>query len=134
MAQSIFVNLPVKDLPAAREFFTALGYAINPTFSNDDAACIVMNDSIYTMLLTEPFFKNFTAKPIADATATTETIVCLGVESRERVDELVDKALAAGGQAGPFSVDEGFMYGRSFSDLDGHSWEVMWMDTAGAAS
>lgn len=132
MAQQIFVNLPVKDLAASRDFFTALGYPINPMFSDDNAACVVFSDTIHAMLLTEPFFKGFTAKPIVDATAAVETITCLGVESRARVDELVDRAIAAGGRAGTFSADEGFMYGRSFSDLDGHSWEVMWMDTAAA--
>lgn len=128
MSTKIYVNLPVKDLDKSREFYGLLGYSFNDQFSDENAACLVISDDIFVMLLTEPFFKNFTSKAIADATTTAAAIVALGVENRERVDELVDKALAAGGQSGGFSSDEGFMYGRSFADLDGHNWEVMYMD------
>ncbi|MEW2619998.1 VOC family protein [Streptomyces sp. NPDC048106] len=127
--QMIFVNLPVTDLDASKKFFTALGYPINPQFSNDDAASVVISDTIVAMLLTRPFYAAFTKKEIADATTTSEVLVCLSAESREKVDELVGKALAAGGTEGPVQ-DHGHMYGRSFDDLDGHTWEIMWMDPA----
>ncbi|MGP3980789.1 VOC family protein [Streptomyces sp. KR80] len=130
MSTKIFVNLPVKDLGTSIEFFTRLGFSVNPQFTDDKAACLVISDDIYAMLLSEPFFKNFTKKEIADARTSTEAIVCLGVESKQRVDELVDKALASGGQPSNEPMDEGFMYGRSFQDPDGHLWEVMWMDPA----
>ena len=128
MSTKIFVNLPVKDLGKSIEFFTGLGFPFDPRFTDDNAACLVISDDNVAMLLTEPFFKNFTKKDIVDTTTSTEAILALGVDSRERVDELVDKALAAGGLAGHFSSDEGFMYGRSFQDVDGHLWEVLYMD------
>jgi predicted lactoylglutathione lyase len=124
----IFVNLPVNDLTKSLAFFAELGFPNNPQFTDENAGCVVVSEQIYVMLLTEPFFKNFTKKTIADATTTTESITCLGVESREEVDALVDKALAAGGAANKEPMDMGFMYGRSFADLDGHLWEVNWMD------
>jgi predicted lactoylglutathione lyase len=130
MATKIFVNLPVKDLGKSIDFFTKLGYSFNPQFTDDNAGCLVISDDIYAMLLTEPFFKTFTKKNIADATTSTEVIVALGVESRQRVDELVEKALAAGGQPANDTDDQGFMYGRSFQDPDGHIWEVFYMDPA----
>jgi predicted lactoylglutathione lyase len=128
MSTKIFVNLPVKDLARSVAFFKGLGYSFNPQFTDENAACLVISDDIFAMLLVEPFFRRFTKKEIADATTTTEAIVALGVESRERVDELVDKALASGGQAANETDDQGFMYGRSFQDPDGHLWEVLWMD------
>jgi predicted lactoylglutathione lyase len=128
MSTKIFVNLPVKDLARSVAFFKGLGYSFNPQFTDENAACLVIGDDIFAMLLVEPFFRRFTKKEIADATTTTEAIVALGVESRERVDELVDKALASGGQAANETDDQGFMYGRSFQDPDGHIWEVLWMD------
>ncbi|MES9521611.1 VOC family protein [Streptomyces capoamus] len=128
--QMIFVNLPVNDLEAAKEFFTALGYSINPQFSNDDAASVVISETIVAMLLTKPFYATFTKKEIANATTTSEVLICLSAESREKVDELLDRAIAAGGtETGP-TQDHGFMYGRAFDDLDGHTWEIMWMDPA----
>lgn len=130
MSTKIFVNLPVSDLARSQTFFNALGFSFNPQFTDENAACMVISEDIFAMLLTEPFFKNFTKKEIADATTTTEVIVALGVESRERVDELADAALAAGAQAANDPMDESFMYGRSFSDLDGHIWEITWMDPA----
>lgn len=132
MSTMIFVNLHVKDLPKSREFFGKLGYNFNDQFSDENAACLVIDDNICVMLLVEPFFKTFTKKEIADTSKTTEVLVALSADSREQVDELVDAALAAGGQAASDANDQGFMYGRSFEDLDGHIWEVMWMDPQAA--
>jgi len=128
--QMIFVNLPVSDVAASREFFTELGYTINPQFSTDDCACVVISDTIVAMLLSRQRYADFTKKEIADATRTSEVLLCLSAESREKVDELVGKAVAAGGTANEDVQDHGYMYGRSFDDLDGHSWEVVWMDPA----
>lgn len=130
MVQMIFVNLPVKDLEVSKAFFTALGYTINPQFTDENAACVVISDTIFAMLVTEPLFKQFTRKEIADATGTTEMLVCLSAESTEDVDRLVDTALAAGGSPANEPHEQGPMYGRSFQDPDGHIWEVMWMDPA----
>ncbi|MEU2560147.1 VOC family protein [Streptomyces longispororuber] len=127
--QMIFVNLAVADVEASKKFFTELGHTINPQFSTDDCACVVISDTIVAMLLAKPRYQEFTGKEIADATKTSEVLLCLSAESREKVDEIVDKALAAGGTAGR-TQDYGSMYGRSFDDLDGHTWEVMWMDPA----
>ena len=132
MPQMIFVNLPVKDLEASKSFWTTLGYSFNPQFSDDTTACLVISDTIFAMLLTEPRFKEFTApgKEIADATKSSEVLIALSAESREKVDELADGALAAGGSPAKDPIDYGTMYGRSFSDVDGHHWEVVWMDPA----
>ncbi|MGW7255879.1 VOC family protein [Streptomyces sp. NPDC054834] len=127
--QMIFVNLPVNDLDASKKFFTELGYTINPQFTNENAASVVISDTIMAMLLTKPFYATFTDKEIADAAQTSEVLVCLSAESRAKVDELVEKAIAAGGTAGR-TQDHGFMYGRAFDDLDGHTWEIAWMDPA----
>ena len=126
--QMIFVNLPVRDLQASRTFFAALGYSFNPQFSDDNAACMVISDSIFVMLLVEPFFQTFTTKPLSDARKQTEVITCLSAVSRPAVDELVDKALAAGGSEPMPARDYGFMYQRGFQDLDGHLWEIAHMD------
>ncbi|MET9673000.1 VOC family protein [Streptomyces sp. NPDC006482] len=132
--QMIFVNLPVKDLDASKTFFEKLGYSFNPQFSDDTAGCLVISDTIFAMLLTEEKFKTFTApgKEISDATKATEVLVTLSAESREKVDELADAALAAGAGPAKEPMDMGFMYGRSFTDLDGHHWELFWMDPAAA--
>ena len=122
MHNQIFVNLPVADLPKSKAFFEALGLTINPQFSNDQAACVVISESIYAMLLVKDFFKGFTGKPIADAKTTTEALVCLSCESRAEVDELVARAVQAGGTAPRKPQDHGFMYGHGFADLDGHIW------------
>lgn len=128
MNKQIFVNLPVKDLNKSKEFFTALGYTFNPQFSNDNGACMIISEnSIYAMLLTENFFKSFTSKPIAKAHEVTEVISCLSCESRQEVDDLVAKALAAGGKVPRAPQDHGFMYGHGFEDLDGHLWELAFM-------
>lgn len=128
--QMIFVNLPVNDLDASKKFFTELGYALNPQFSDENAASVVISDTIVAMLLTKPFYSSFTQKEIADATKTSEVLLCLSAESREKVDELVDKAVAAMGTASEKIQEMDFMYGRAFDDLDGHTWEVVWMDPA----
>ncbi|CAM5702105.1 Glyoxalase OS=Streptomyces alboniger OX=132473 GN=CP975_26005 PE=4 SV=1 [Streptomyces alboniger] len=125
--QMIFVNLAVNDVAATRKFFTELGYAINPQFSTDECACVVLSDTIIAMMLSKQRYAQFTEKEIADATKTSEALIGLSAESREKVDELVDKAIAAGGAAGKVQ-DYGTMYGRSYDDLDGHTWEIMWMD------
>ncbi|WP_316775054.1 VOC family protein [Streptomyces sasae] len=128
--QMIFVNLATDDVAASRKFFTELGYSINPQFSNDDCSCVVISDTIIAMLLSKQRYADFTKKEIADSRRTSEVLICLSAESREKVDELVEKAVAAGGTANDDVQDQGFMYGRSFEDLDGHSWEVVWMDPA----
>ncbi|GAA2984734.1 VOC family protein [Streptomyces fulvorobeus] len=130
MPQMIFVNLPVKDLETTKGFFAKLGFSTNPQFSDETTACLVISDTIYAMLITEPKFKEFTRKEIADAGKSTEVILCLSAESREKVDELADAALAAGGSPANEPMDYGTMYGRSFQDPDHHIWEVMWMDPA----
>ncbi|MFG2597328.1 VOC family protein [Streptomyces sp. NPDC048462] len=128
MPQMIFVNLPVKDLETTKGFFGKLGFSFNPQFSDDNTACLVISDTIFAMLITEPRFKEFTKKEIADSSKTTEVLLALSAESREKVDELADAALAAGGSPANEPQDLGFMYGRSFQDPDHHIWEVVWMD------
>ncbi len=128
MATQIFINLPVKDLNKSIEFFSRLGFTFNPQFTNESCACMVVEGNIYFMLLVEEFFKTFTKKEITDSSKSTEAIFCLSADSREKVDELVDKAMAAGAAQSNETQDQGFMYGRSFQDLDGHQWEVMYMD------
>ncbi|MFJ9915257.1 VOC family protein [Actinacidiphila glaucinigra] len=130
MSTQIFVNLPVQDLPRSKAFFGGLGFSFDDRFTDDNAACLVIGEGIFAMLLVEPFFRQFTKKEVADATKTTEAIVCLGVESRERVDELADTALATGGHPSNEPMEQGPMYGRSFQDPDGHLWEVVYMDAA----
>jgi uncharacterized protein len=128
MATKIFVNLPVKNLGKSIEFFTRLGYTFNPQFTDETATCMIVSEDIYIMLLTEEKFKMFTKKEIADATHSTEAIICLSADSREKVDEMINKALEAGGTTPNEKQDHGFMYGWGYQDLDGHLWEVMWMD------
>ncbi|QUY47418.1 VOC family protein [Serratia plymuthica] len=128
MATQIFVNLPVGNLPASIEFFTQLGFGFNPQFTDDTAACMVVSDTIYVMLLTHDKFKMFTPNPIGDARKATEVLVCLSQPSRATVDSLVRKAIAAGGNTYNQPQDYGFMYGHGFQDLDGHIWELMYMD------
>lgn len=132
MSRQIFVNLPVKDLPRTKEFFTALGFTFNAQFTNDQGACMVVADTIYVMLLREDFFKTFTHKQIADTGTSTEVLVCLSCDSRAEVDQLVAKAVAAGGSAPRQAQDHGFMYAHGFEDPDGHIWELVWMDMTAA--
>jgi hypothetical protein len=126
----IFVNLPVKDLDKSMAFFKALGFSFNPQFTDETAACMVISDTIFAMLLTHAKFKDFTPKAIADATQTSEVLIALSRENREAVDTIVSDAVAAGGSTYNKPQDHGFMYGHGFQDLDGHIWEVMWMDPA----
>src|SRR5688572_1824771 len=128
MATSIFVNLPVKDLKRSMAFFEKLGFKNNPQFTDETAACMVISDVIYLMILTEAKFKTFTPKPIADAKKSTEVLVALSCESRARVEELVRTAVAAGGSKYANANDHGFMYQHGFQDPDGHIWELIWMD------
>jgi predicted lactoylglutathione lyase len=130
MATKIFVNLPVMDLNRSVDFFTKLGFEFNPQFTNEKGTCMIVGEDIFVMLLVKDFFKTFTKKEIADATKTTEAIICLSADSREKVDEMVNKAVEAGGTTPNVKQDQGFMYGNGFQDLDGHLWEVMWMDPA----
>ena len=130
MPRMIFVNLPVAELARATAFYESIGAVRNPQFSDDTAACIVISDTIYVMLLVEPFFQGFTRKTICDARTHTEAILCLSAESRAGVDALADKAIAAGGSETLEAKDYGFMYQRSFQDPDGHQWEVVHMDDA----
>lgn len=128
MSRLLFLNLPVKDLDASVEFFTKLGFAFDPKFTDESATCMVVSEQAYVMLLVRDRFAEFCTKPVADAATTTEALVCVSADSREAVDEFADTALAAGGTPAKEPQDFGFMYGRSFNDLDGHHWEVMWMD------
>lgn len=128
MATKIFVNLPVKDLNKSMDFFKEIGYSFNPQFTDETAASMVITEDIYAMLLTHPKFKEFTKKEIADATKTTEVLTALSTDSKDKVNELVDKAIKAGATEAREPEDYGFMYSRSFNDLDGHIWEVFWMD------
>lgn len=130
MATKIFVNLPVKDLKKSIEFFTQLGYSFNPQFTDETATCMIISEDIYAMLLTHEKFKAFTPKEICDATKSSEVLICLSCDSREQVDEMVSKAVAAGGTTYNQPQDHGFMYGHGYQDLDGHIWELMWMDPA----
>ena len=132
MHTQIFVNLAVADLPKSRAFFEHLGMTINPQFTNEQGACVVISEHIYAMLLVKDFFKTFTDKAIADTTRTTEALMCLSCESRAEVDAVVAKAVAAGAKTPRPLQDHGFMYSHGFEDLDGHTWELMYMDMAAA--
>lgn len=127
MTRKIFVNLPVKRLDRAQAFFGGLGFTFEPRFTNDEAACMVVSDAIYVMLLTEAKFAGFAPRPVCDAHQCTETLVCLTCASREEVDELVRRAVAGGGTVYRAAQDYGFMYGHGFLDLDGHCWELVYM-------
>jgi len=124
----IFVNLPVKDLGKSVTFFTRLGYTFNAQFTDETATCMIVSDDIFIMLLTHPKFKSFTPKEICDATKATEVLVCLSCESRGHVDDMVSKAIAAGGKTYNEPQDHGFMYAHGFQDLDGHIWELIYME------
>ena len=128
MSKQIFVNLPVKDLNRSIEFYAKLGFSFEPKFTDRNATCMIVGENIFVMLLVETFFKSFTKKEITDTSKNTEVIVCISAESREKVDEMVNKARAAGAATPNDKQDHGFMYGHGFEDLDGHTWEIMWMD------
>jgi predicted lactoylglutathione lyase len=127
-AKQIYVNLPVKDLQRSIDFFTSLGFEFNQEMTDDNATCMIVGDNIFVMLLAEPFFKTFTKKELTDATRNTEVIMAISADSREEVDEMVQKALEAGGTASNDKMDNEYMYGWSFQDVDGHLWEVMYME------
>ena len=127
MKTKIFINLPVADLPRSLAFFKALGYAHNPQFTDDTAACIVISEEILVMVLTHPKFREFTPKEICDSSKSTEVLLCLSCESRAKVDEMVAKAVTAGGSTYAEPKDYGFMYGHSFADPNGHQWELVHM-------
>ena len=128
MATDIFVNLPVRDLNKSVEFFTKLGYQFNAQFTDETATCMIVGEHIFVMLLIHDKFKTFTPKAICDATKSTEVLVCLSAESRAKVNEMVGKAVAAGGTTYNKPQDHGFMYGHGFQDLDGHIWEFIYME------
>jgi uncharacterized protein len=128
MTTQIFVNLPVKDLNRTVEFFKRLGFTFNPQFTDENATCMIINDDIFVMLLVEKFFKTFTKKEICDTTKDTEVIIALSTERREKVDEMMQNVFEAGGKESREPQDHGWMYGRSFQDINGHLWEIIYMD------
>ena len=132
MQRQIFVNLPIRDMARSKAFFRALGLEFNPQFTNDQGACLVVAENIFVMLLVEPFFQSFTKKPVSDAHASTEVLIALSCESRAEVDAWMAKALAAGATTPNPPQDHGFMLQHGFADLDGHQWEVFWMDPSHA--
>lgn len=127
MSKQVFINLPVADLPKSMAFFKALGFSHNPQFTDDTAACIVISETIFVMLLTHSKFRDFTPKSICDTTKSAEVLLCLSCDSRSQVDDLVAKAVAAGGSIYANPKDYGFMYQHSFADPDGHQWELIHM-------
>ena len=129
--RKIFVNLAVRDLEQSIAFFSKLGFAFNPKFTDENAACMVISEQAFVMLLSEPFFRTFTKRELCDTERASESLVCISCTSRTEVDTLVRTALESGGKPAMPKQDHGFMYGGSFYDLDGHHWEVMWMDEKG---
>jgi predicted lactoylglutathione lyase len=130
--RQMFVNLAVRDLQRAKSFFSGLGFEFNPKFTDDNAACMIIGNDSFVMLLTEPFFKTFTRHERCDTSRHTEALLAVSCESRQEVDHLASKALGAGGGDAMPAQDHGFMYTRSFYDLDDHHWEVLWMDPKAA--
>lgn len=128
MARQIIVNLPVKNLGESMTFFKSLGFSFNSQFTDDKAACMIISQNIYAMFITEPYFKTFTKKEICDASKHTEVLIALDAASRTEVDEIINKAVKAGGTTYMKPQDHGWMYGHSFADLDGHQWEILYMD------
>ncbi|GAA4592010.1 VOC family protein [Planotetraspora phitsanulokensis] len=128
MATKIYVNLPVKDLAVSKDFFAGLGFSFDPRFADENMECMLIGEDSFVMLQAEPYFRTFTKKDVADAGSVTEVIVALGAESRERVDDMVDAALASGGRPSKDTLDLGFVYTRAFEDLDGHLWEATYLD------
>ena len=128
MTAKIFVNLPVKDLNKTTEFFTRLGFTFNPQFTDENATCMIVGENIFVMLLVDKFFKTFTKKDISDTSKNTEVIVALAVESREKVDQVINMAVGSGGREHKEPQDHGWMYGRGFEDINGHLWEIIYMD------
>ena len=128
MTTQIFVNLPVKDLSRTVEFFKKVGFAFDAQFTDENATCMIINDNIFVMLLVEKFFKSFTKKEICDTTKHTEVIIALSTDSREKVDKMMQNVFQAGGKESREPQDHGWMYGRSFQDINGHLWEIIYMD------
>ena len=128
MATQIFVNLPVKDLQKSVAFFTSLGYRFDPKFTDENATSMIIGENIFVMLLVESFFKTFTGKELVDAKKSTEVLVCISADSRAAVDALIAKAVAAGATLPKEPQDHGFMYAHGYEDLDGHLWEIVYMD------
>ncbi len=133
MTRMIFVNLAVRDLGAAKGFFGKLGFEFDRRISDETGAGMIINEHAYVMLLTQPFFKTFTKNAICDTSKQTEALLAISCDSRAKVDALVEAALAAGGRRATEPKDQGFMYVATFYDLDGHHWEVVWMDPAALA-
>jgi predicted lactoylglutathione lyase len=127
-SRKVFINLAVQDLQRSMDFFKQLGFSFNPQFTDQNAACMIVNDDAFVMLLVERFFNTFTKREICDTSVQTEGLFAISCNSRAEVDETVNKAIAAGGKHAMDALDHGFMYGWSFYDPDGHHWEVMWMD------
>ncbi|WP_078434050.1 VOC family protein [Metabacillus halosaccharovorans] len=127
-SKNIFINLPVKDVKNSTSFFRSLGFEFNAQFTTDNTASMIISDNIFALIMTEDRFKEFSKKEIVDSTTSAEAILCLSADSREQVDELVNKAVASGGKISNDPQDHGFMYGWGFQDLDGHIWEVVYMD------
>jgi predicted lactoylglutathione lyase len=132
MFRQIFVNLPIRDMVRSQAFFKALGLSFNPRFTNEQGACLEIGENFYAMLLVEPFFQGFTKKPVSDAHQATEVLIALSVDSRAEVEAVVAKAVAAGATTPNPPQDHGFMFQHGFADLDGHQWEVFWMDESAA--
>jgi predicted lactoylglutathione lyase len=128
MRPQIFINLPVKDLDKSMNFYTKMGFTNNPQFSDDTGKCMVFSEEIFVMILTHDKFKAFSSKPIADVSKTTAVLLSLSVESIDKVNEIVDNALSAGGKEPIEAKDYGFMQQRTLEDLDGHTWEIFYMD------
>lgn len=128
MKTSIFINLPVKNLSRSVDFFTKVGFTFNPQFTDENATCMVIGETIFVMLLVEKYFKTFISKEICDTTKDAEAIIALSFGSREKVDQIMHKAIEAGGTEPRKAQDHGWMYQRSLQDPDGHLWEVFWMD------
>lgn len=132
-ADKIFVNLPVKDLDETMEFFSKIGFEFNPQFTDENATCMVISDSIFAMLLVEDYFMSFTKKDISDTSRSSEVIIALTANSRQEVDEIVNRAFDAGGKPLNEPQDHGFMYGWGFEDINGHLWEVFYMEQGTAS-
>ena len=128
--RKLFVNIPVRDLQRSVDFFASLGFAFNPQFTDATATCMLVGEDAYFMLLDRARFTGFSKRPVGDPQAQTSALFALSVDSREAVDATVRRAIDAGGSHAAEPVDHGFMYGWSFYDLDGHHWEVFWMDPA----
>ncbi len=132
MFRQIFVNLPIQDMARSQAFFKALGLSFNQRFTNEHGACLEIGENFYAILLVQPFFQGFTQKPISDAHQSTEVILALSVDSRAEVEDVIARAVAAGATTPNAPQDHGFMFQHGFADLDGHQWEVFWMDEAAA--